>query len=530
MTDERIRQILMRGENIAVEFKRCGSGIEHDAYESVCAFLNRFGGDLFLGIEDNGTVRGVSSNNAPFLVRSFINTVSNPELFLPTVYLEPEIVEYDGRTLIHVFVPPSSEVHAYKRVIYDRSGDADVKVTSSSHIAALYIRKQNIFTEKRVFPYVDLADLRTDLLPRVRILAANNAGGTHPWQSMDDRELLQSAGLFGVDRATGERGYNLAAVMLLGRDNVITDVCPAYETDALLRRVNVDRYDDREIVKTNLIESYPLLMEFARKHLPDPFFLEDDMRKSLRNIIAREMLVNTLIHREYTSSYTAKFVIEKTRMYVENACRASREGVITPDNLEPCPKNPIIASFFRIIGHADKLGSGVRNLYKYVRAYSGGEPQIIEGDVFRIIVPLDEKLISESGPKQEVDNDTKDKTGDTKGNPAAIVDDEQNVIQRTGNADTIIDTKDALGDTKGMASDTKETQNILSDLSKRNLDVLRLLAQNPELNRAEISRLLSVSTSTVSRALSTLEKKNLIRRKGGRRYGKWIVLFLPENE
>lgn len=66
---------------------------------------------------------------------------------------------------------------------------------------------------------------------------------------------------------------------------MILNVCPAYETDALVRRVNVDRYDDREIVRTNLIESYEQLMEFTRKHLPDKFFLENDNRVSLRNIL-----------------------------------------------------------------------------------------------------------------------------------------------------------------------------------------------------------------------------------------------------
>ena len=65
------------------------------------------------------------------------------------------------------------------------------------------------------------------------------------------------------------QGYNLAAVMLLGKDDTIFDVAPAYMTDALLRRVYVDRYDDREIIQTNLIESYEQLMEFGRKHLPE---------------------------------------------------------------------------------------------------------------------------------------------------------------------------------------------------------------------------------------------------------------------
>lgn len=47
-------------------------------------------------------------------------------------------------------------------------------------------------------------------------------------------------------------------------------------------------------------------------------------------------------------------------MYVENASRAMGGGFITVDNLEPNPKNPIIAAFFRNIGYADQLGSGVR--------------------------------------------------------------------------------------------------------------------------------------------------------------------------
>ncbi len=401
MNQTKFESILQVGENTAVEFKRCGNGIEHDVYESVCSFLNRFGGDIFMGVLDDGTVVGVSEKAAPDMVRNFISTISNPTILSPTIYLEPVIMEYKGKTVVHVHVPQSAEVHSYKKTIYDRVDDADVKVTSTSQIAAMYIRKQNIFTEKRIYPYVQKDDLRLDLLPRIRTMAANNVMGSHPWKNMDDEQLLKSAGLYGIDRATGQQGYNLAAVMLLGKDDVILDVAPAYVTDALVRKVNVDRYDDREVIKTNLVESYEQLMDFARKHLPDKFFLEGDQRKSLRNIIAREMLVNTLIHREMTSSYIAKFVIEKDKMYVENANRAIGDGIITPDNLEPNPKNPIIASFFRNIGYSDQLGSGVRNLFKYTKFYSGKEPELKEGDVFKITVPLDDMYSFDFGENEK---------------------------------------------------------------------------------------------------------------------------------
>lgn len=81
----------------------------------------------------------------------------------------------------------------------------------------------------------------------------------------------------------------------------------------------------------------------------------------------------------------------------ENANRSTGERYITVDNLEPNPKNPMIASFFRNISYADQLGSGVRNLFKYTQYYSGQEPEFIERDVFRIIVPLDDKYSFDYG-------------------------------------------------------------------------------------------------------------------------------------
>lgn len=418
-----------------MEFKRCGNGIESDVYETVCSFLNRFGGDIFLGVLDDGTVLGVPENAAADMVRNFISCVSNPALFTPTVYLSPKVLKYEGKTIIHIHVLPSAEVHSYKKIIYDR----------------------------------------IDMLPKLRIMAENQSNGSgHPWSRMTDDELLKSARLYSIDRVTGEQGFNLAAVMLLGKDDVILDIVPAYVTDALLRRVNIDRYDDREIIQTNLIESYERLMEFGRKHLLDKFFLEDDQRKSLRNIITREMIANTLIHREYTSSYQAKFVIEKERMYVENANRASQNIVITPDNMEPIPKNPIIASFFRNIGYADQLGSGVRNLFKYSKFYSGNDPEFIEGDIFKIIVPLDE------GNREEQTT--------------------QSVTQTT-------------------QSVTQTTQSKENDPEK---NIMELIEQNPFLSQKQMAEKLNLNKNTLKYYIKKMKEKGVIERVGTNRKGKWI--------
>lgn len=504
-----LNSILTIGETVAVEFKRCGNGIESDVYETVCSFLNRFGGDVFMGVLDDGTVLGVPEKAAPDMVKNFISVVSNQALFAPTVYLVPEIIKYDEkRTIIHVHIPPSAEVHSYKKVIYDRVDDADVKVTATGAIAQMYIRKQNIFTEKKIYPYAKMSDLRLDLLPKIRMMARNNApNGKHSWTIMSDEELLKSAGLYGQDIATGEKGLNLAAIMLLGRDDVILNVAPAYVTDALVRKVNVDRYDDREIIKTNLVESYDQLLEFARKHLPDKFFLEDTVRKSLRNTIVREMVGNTLMHREFTSSYTAKFVIEKDRMYVENANRALKEGYITMDNLEPNPKNPIIASFFRNIGYADQLGSGVRNLFKYTKFYSGKEPEFIEGDVFRIIVPLDDAYSFDFGTADREKNE----------NNAEIASESADKVPISADKST----ENATNATKNATDATKNVTE--SGLNRDEKLILSLIEKDPRITQKKLHEETGISLGTVKRILPRLQEKGIIIRIGNRRSGKWDI-------
>lgn len=480
MDKQKFESILQVGETIAVEFKRCGNGIENDVYESVCSFLNRFGGDIFMGVLNDSTVIGIPEKAAGDMIKNFIKVISNPIMFSPTIYLVPEIIQFEEKTIIHVHIPVSAEVHSFKREIYDRVDDSDVKVTATSQLAFMYIRKQSIFTEKRIFPYVSIDDLRLDLLPRIRKMATNNIEGTHGWESMTDEELLRSVGLYGTDRVTGEKGYNLAAVMILGRDDVIRDICPAYETDALVRKINIDRYDDRETVRTNLIESYDQLMEFGRKHLPDKFFLEGTERKNLRNIITREMIANILIHREFTSVYMAKFVIEKKRMYTENASRSTGDGVITPENMEPNPKNPIIASFFRNIGWSDRLGSGVRNLFKYSKCYSGLEPAFIEGDIFRIIVPLDEEY-----------------------------------------------SYDSLNQKKnGWNGFDQSDQSDQSDQTEENPEekLIKLLSEKPHIKTKEISESLGWSASQVKYYMKRLKQDNKVIRHGTNRNGYWEIL------
>ena len=389
MYSDQLQQIIQKGEGITVEFKTSKNKLNKNSFETICAFLNRQGGHLLLGVEDNGIVSGVEEEAVQMIVDSIVTNANNPQKLSPPYYLSPHVVKVNGRNVIVVYVPESSQVHNTIGRIFDRNEDGDFDITNQSEqVTQLYLRKQSSYTENKVYPYVSLDDFKKSLFDRIRILARSQRPD-HPWLEMTDEELLKSAGLYKKDMQTGESGYTLAAVLLLGKDEVITNVLPHFKTDAIVRIQNIDRYDDRDDIRVNLIESYDRLMSFIGKHLPEKFHIENNQRINLRDRIFREVIGNVLIHREFTNPYPAKLIVESGRVYTENWNKPHGRGNINPKSFSPYPKNPMIARFFKEIGRVDELGSGVRNTYKYSGLYTPGtEPEFIEGDVFKAIIPI----------------------------------------------------------------------------------------------------------------------------------------------
>ncbi len=394
---------IQAGEGISVEFKRCGSQPGQDTFETVCSFANRQGGSILLGVCDDGAVEGVPEASALNIERNISNVTSDPNLFNVSPLVEFErLRDSEGRLVIRVWVPMGPSLYTFKGVVYDRVADADVRVKSDAQVTSMMARKRSYYSERTVYSWVTEDDLEMDLLDAVRdALRANDAD--HPWLSLSNGEFLRAARLFGRDQLTGERGFNLAAVALLGKEDTILDVMPLYRTDAVLRRVETDRYDDRLICRSNLVRAYDELVGFCEKWLPDSFVLDGGQRKSARDVIVRELVCNCLIHREFVSPHIARITIDREGIRTNNASRALFAGPVTLESLDPTPKNPIIANFFTQMGRSEELGSGTRNLYKFSRLYAGKDPVWEDGDQFTAFVPAPPVMASVA--ENEVDHD-----------------------------------------------------------------------------------------------------------------------------
>lgn len=388
MTIDEIKKLIQNGEKIDVEFKESKNALTKDVFDTVCSLNNRNGGHILLGVNDKRDIVGVREDSVDKVIKEFTTSINNSQKMYPPLYLLPEVFEIDGKKLIYIRVPEGYQVCRHNGRIWDRSYEGDINITDHAELVyKLYARKQGSYFVNKVYPNLDTQFLDTSVIDKAKKMAvARNKN--HVWKNMSDEELLRSANLILTDLETKCEGITLAAILLFGKDNSIMSVLSQHKTDAIFRVENKDRYDDRDVVITNLIDSYDRLIAFGQKHLNDLFVLDGIVNVNARDRILREIVSNTLAHRDYSSGFPAKMIIDDEKITIENSNLAHGMGALDLQKFEPFPKNPAISKVFREIGLADELGSGMRNTYKYTRLYSGVDPQFEEGDIFRTIIPL----------------------------------------------------------------------------------------------------------------------------------------------
>jgi ATP-dependent DNA helicase RecG len=497
-----------------IEFKKCTAELNHTVFETVCSFLNRMGGHLIMGITDNGNILGVNVNSMDSMIKNFINTVNNPELLNPTFYFSPKVFTIENKKVIYIYIPESSQVHRYKGKVYDRVGDADNDITNNHYlINNIYLRKNREFTENEVLPFLEIADLNSDTFRKARQLAGV-LNDNHPWLTMNDAEMLHSCGLWRKDNQTGKEGYTLAAALLFGKENTILSCSPAYKTDVIYRNMTYERflhphptdpdirYDDRDDIRVNLIETYQRLITFINRNLPDKFHLEGIQRIDLRDKIFREIAANMLIHREFTHSFPAKFLIFSDRVITENWTKPSGQNPVTLDNLETHPKNPMIARVFKELGWVEELGSGRKNIRKYAPYYYGNHKIDIENAerfVFSITYRnADENVKILTGTNRQWDK------------IYTIISDNVNNNERP--------LKRPLKDGE------RPLKRPLNDKTKKHLaDIILLLLDNEGINRNDFISKIGIGRTAIFQYLQILREANLIEYIGSKKTGGYYL-------
>lgn len=388
-------------ETNTIEFKEArgkdGNGkVPKNIYETVCAFSNKYGGNIYLGVKDDGTILGLNKDNLTSMKKDFVTTIQSSIKMDPPLYLDINEFYIDGKYILHVYVPDSSQVHRLNaRAIYDRNEDADIDITSNtSLVQKMYNRKQSDYTENKIYKYIKIDDFRSDLIDKVRKAATNLITGENILDGDNDLEILKSLSMYKKDFTTGEEGFTLSSVLIFGKDQLIKSILPYFSVDVLVRFKNTERYDDRLRIQTNLIDSYNQIMNFFAKYISEPFYLEGDKRINVREILMREVLVNLLVHREYSNPFPSRIELRKDCLKFYNANKPVHPGIVKEGDILPYPKNPNIANVFHMLGLVDEIGSGMNKIFKLAPILFGEAPIISNEEHFEVILPVSDKGIS----------------------------------------------------------------------------------------------------------------------------------------
>lgn len=117
-------------------------------------------------------------------------------------------------------------------------------------------------------------------------------------------------------------------------------------------------------------------------------------------------------------------------------------------------------------------------MFKYSRYYSGREPEFVEGDIFRILVPL-------GGETEEIGSTTQSTT--------------QSATQ----------------------SATQSTTQ--SDQWEQIKAVMAVIRQKPEFSQRQVAEQLGLNPNTVKYYFRKLQEQGQLKRMGSSRKGKWIL-------
>lgn len=333
MREEDFIKLSQLGENNQIEYKTCIEQISESLYETVCSFLNHSGGQILVGVKDNGEIVGVNPDKANTLKSNIITALKNQNLFLPCPYFTPQILEVDKKVVLYLDVPCGQYVYRFKNRYWDRNGDADIDVTDQPELLlSLFERKNPHLFEERIVDGLSMEHLDYDTFQFCRKMLAVDKPN-HSWLQLTDEEILIHTRLAKKIQATGELQLKYAALILFGKEEAIEDFMPRYRFEALFHMCTFDeyndvkqfpnRYDDRIMMRCNLIHVYDKLTQFTERYLPNKFYLPagSTRREDLRWDLFREIVANLCVHADYSMGYACFYHVFKDRVVTKNPTR-----------------------------------------------------------------------------------------------------------------------------------------------------------------------------------------------------------------
>jgi ATP-dependent DNA helicase RecG len=374
-----LRNRLRLGEDSRTEFKRADDSALKSIEKALVAFANSGGGEVFVGVEDDGTPTGVGSTTDADRWMRQITQLCQTRIE-PALSCRIDKAETDGHLLLIVEIPAWTPNRPYRsgHIYYVRSG-AESREASRDELVRMLQSRAIHFDEEPVrgASATDLDEAAVD-----RFLAAH-----YPRFSPDRRaSYLRALKCYDdADRPT------VTGVLFFGCDpqRFFAD---SYITAIRFRGARVsDEIADRKTFSGGLLAQAESAAQFLDIHVPSPVAIEGFTRKEkgIPTSVLREALHNALAHRDYVVASQVRIFAFDDRVEITNP--GALLNRMTLDSIRiggiSQRRNPAIAAILTRSGLVELAGNGVPQMIDAMEAAGLPEPEFaVEGGHFRVVL------------------------------------------------------------------------------------------------------------------------------------------------
>jgi ATP-dependent DNA helicase RecG len=370
------KRLVASGEGSQLEFKP-STGELREALQTLCAFLNGDGGTVIFGVRPDGTIIGqeVSDQTLREITQAMDGFEPPARIAIDRLQLE------SGREVLILHADSMSDTipFTFEGRAYERMASTTRRMPQRRYEQLLLNRAHSRRRwENQEAEGTSLRDIDREEVFRV-VESARAAGRLVEPVGKDLGRVL--------DRLGVRRGTTLlrAAVVLFGK-RFLPDFPQCELRLARFRGVDKTEFLDQRQIRAPAFKLLEEALLFCQRHLPlpgriEPGRLERVDRPLIPPDALREIVVNALIHRDYTIAGGAVSVaIFDDRVEVWSAGRLPVG--ITPDDLvrehDSIQRNPIIAEVFYRAGLIEKWGRGTNRVIAQCREAGIAPPEFQE--------------------------------------------------------------------------------------------------------------------------------------------------------
>lgn len=367
-------EILKIGESINTEFKSWNKVSDMKkrinlAVDELIAFANNKGGTLYFGVEDNGEVTGCDGN---YDLQNIIESIY--EKTRPSIFVDPEEIEYNGKKVIALTVASDGITHATTDGRCLKRLGKNSKPFYPDEMSNRYSEIQSSDFSGRI-----LSDSTEDDINKLEVyklkekLKARNPEST--LADMDDIAFLRDLAL--VKSESGNIKLTVAGLLFVGKEQAINRLLPQAEVIYLhYSESNLEEYDARLDMKAPIISVIDRLSEKIQDSNRIVNVQVGLFRLEIVDFpekVFQEALLNALSHRDYQSQgavyvkhYPDKIVIENPGAFLDGI---TENNIITHPSV---PRNKLIAETLQHLKYVQRTGQGVDIIFREM--ISSGKP------------------------------------------------------------------------------------------------------------------------------------------------------------